>query len=207
MNAKGREIIHQAAEVYKRLGIRSVTMDDMARELSISKKTIYQYVKDKADLVKKVVEMDIASDEQCICLLEREDHNAIDTLFEISKFIGEQVKDLHPSIIFDLRKYYPEAWKVFESHKHGFVYDCILKNIEQGIAEGIYRSDLNKEIIAELYVGKLDIIFDKDAFHGGKFGLLEIYIEMLRYHIRGIASDKGIAYLKEKLKNEKLTEP
>ncbi len=186
-----------------RYGIKSVTMDDVARNLGMSKKTLYKYVTDKRDLVKKVMMMGRQEDVRVISEVMSKNLNAIDENFEISKFVVEKVKNIHPSIFYDLEKYYSDAWKVFEEHKQEFIYDCVYQNLEKGMKEGLYRNDLNASIISKLYVSKMDDIWDTQLFPPGEYRFDKVYMEMFRYHIRGIASDKGIEYLIEKVKKEK----
>lgn len=184
-------------------GVKSVTMDDVAKNLRMSKKTLYQYVSDKKDLVKKVMEFGKNMDETAVTMICSGDGNAIDQNYEISKFVLSKVKNIHPSVFFDLEKYYPEAWEVMEGHKEDFIYGCILDNIKLGMKEGLYREDLHPELTALTYVHAIDMIFHMFAEHPEvKMSFEDMYLQSFRYHIRGIASEKGREYLKDKIKKE-----
>jgi AcrR family transcriptional regulator len=195
-------ILAGAARVFMQYGVKSITMDDIARELKISKKTLYQYVTDKNDLVLKVVEGKCYQEECMLQQIEEEGGNAIDELIAISRKVSEELHQVHPSVIFDLQKYYPEAWKRFEEHKYNTILGKIKKNLERGIDEGLYRDNLDADIISKLFTAKIDIMFDPMIFPFGKYSFEHIHWEITRYHIRGIASEKGIKYLTKIVNNQ-----
>lgn len=187
-----------------RLGIKSLTMDDVARQLGISKKTIYKYVSDKNELVRKCVEWQSREENSAIAEVKKAGLNAIDEIFEISKMVTELLNQLHPSVYFDLEKYYPEAWDIAVNKRKKRVYDDVVANMNKGVQEGLYRSDLNVEVVARIYVAKMDLLFDGNLFPSHQFSFTDVYIEFFRYHIRGIASEKGREYLTKKMINEQL---
>ncbi len=198
------QILEQAAQVFMRYGIKSVTMDDVARELKISKKTLYKYVSDKGDLVAKVMAGHCQMEQkQCLEILGSS-ANAIDEMIKITKHVGAMIKEIHPSIHYDLEKYYPEAWKIMSEHKDEFIGKCVENNLLRGIEEGLYRENLNARIISKIYVHKVDMVFDGRTFSSKDFRFENVYFEMVRYHLRGIASKKGLTYLKERIKQEQL---
>merc|ERR1712176_927829 len=114
-------------------------MDDVARHLRVSKKTLYQFVKDKNDLIQKVLELDCCDIEDAIKDVVQKKLNAIDEQMEISKLIIEELKEIHPSIFYDLEKYYPEAMETMNDLRHGFVSEVMATNLSRGIEEGLYR--------------------------------------------------------------------
>ena len=202
MEEKLLEILPKVTETFMKFGIKSVTMDDIARNLRMSKKTLYQFVSDKNDLVSKCIRQEHSEDKCRIKEILDRDLNAIDEMFAITEMVSEQLKQVHPSIFYDLEKYYPEAWNEFHSFKNEFVFDIIRKNIEKGKAEGHYRSDVNALVIARLYVNRMDDIWNPDVFPSNEFNFHELYLEVMRYHIRGIASQEGIDYLVHKVKKQ-----
>lgn len=186
-----------------RLGIKSMTMDEIARQLGVSKKTIYKYVEDKNDLVAKCLRWQQQKEEEMILQICHSDKNAIDELFDISRHISEILTNVHPSVHFDLERYHPEALRESMICRQDVVYNCIHGNMERGKVQGLYRSDLRSEIIARVYIAKLDVLFDGELFPPDKFRFVEVYLEFFRYHIRGIASEEGLKYLIQKVKKEK----
>jgi len=197
---KEQQIIRGAGEVFMRYGIKSVNMDDIAKNLSVSKKTLYKYVKDKNDLLRKSLAMHARMEDMAISLICEKDHNAIDELLEIAQWITGVLQQVHPSIHFDLEKYHPEVWKEMMDNQQKMVYKCMSENMEKGIKEGLYREDLNIDVIAKIYMSKMDVTFDSTIFPPKEISFSEVYREYFRYHIRGIASEKGITYLKQKVK-------
>ncbi|MBI2260035.1 MAG: TetR/AcrR family transcriptional regulator [Flavobacteriia bacterium] len=191
MDSKKNEIIEKAGSVFMKYGIKSVTMDDIARELIISKKTLYQYFEDKNDLVIEIIKNKTLSD-KCICDdTSKNAKNAIEELFEVSKYVSQMMSGIHPSIFFDLKKFHPEAWKIIYNHKWDFVYQLILQNIERGISEGLYRNDVHKEIVAFFYVSTTDLIADSDFLYKNKFTSDEIFKENILFHLHGLMNEKG----------------
>ena len=202
MDEKKREIVAQATDVYMRLGIKSVTMDEMARQLGVSKKTLYQYVSDKNDLVMQCILMSHEQEEKVIENILLTQTDAIDQLVAITSFIVSQFQQVHPSIIFDLNKYHPSVVKEMNCHRDEFVCGCIRTNLELGIAQGVYRENLNAEIISMMHMSMIDSLLNGSMQQASKMKPVDVYSEFVRYHIRGIASEKGIKHLHELVKKE-----
>ena len=192
------EILTRAASVFLRLGLRSVTMDDITSELGISKKTLYQYFSDKDSLINAIIDLKLEND-RAICLSGIENtENAIAALFLISKAVCENVGSVNPTVFYDLRKHYPGAWEKVCDHKMTFVYDMILKNIQRGIKEGIYREDMNPEVVARLFVSYGDVIMSGEIFPWPEFHYDKVYFVTTSFHIYGMSNNKGIEYLKKR---------
>ncbi|MEQ8908398.1 MAG: TetR/AcrR family transcriptional regulator [Vicingaceae bacterium] len=200
MEEKG--LIEKAGELFVKFGIKSMTMDDISRHLGISKKTLYQFVDNKKDLVRKVVQAQVAQEQDCICEMFEGNGNAIDKLMQITEFVGSHMKELHPSVMFDLKKYHIEAWKCLNNHKEQFIYKNIKDNLDWGIKEGWYRENMNPEIVAHFYLSMVSMIIDPDNAPNVDLPREKIYEEMMRYHIRGIANSKGREYLKQKFNQD-----
>jgi AcrR family transcriptional regulator len=200
MEEKALHILEKSADVFMRFGVKAVTMDDLARELGVSKKTIYKYFPDKKELVKQIVLMKTELDKVLCKTAQENSDNAIDELFMMSQFVQEMFGDVHTSVFFDLQKYYKEAWDIMEEHKNSYVRNLIKANIIRGINEGLFREDLKPEIIATAYFSALNGVFDGVSFASTSYSLSEIFIEIIRFQIRGLASEKGLDYLKKKIK-------
>jgi AcrR family transcriptional regulator len=195
MDNKKIEILHGASAIFMRYGIKSVTMDDLARELSMSKKTIYQYFNDKNDLVDQIITAKTQED-KCECNLAKEEsENAIDEMFKISKMIISKISTLNPTVFYDLQKYHPKAWNIMNEHRMDFVNESFLQNIKRGIEEGLYREDMNPEIIARMNVSMTDMIFNGKTFPNTIFKYEKVFEEMFRFQIHGMANEKGLKFL------------
>jgi AcrR family transcriptional regulator len=202
MEAREADIIDQSAKVFMRLGIRSVNMDDVAQQLRISKKTLYQFVTDKNDLVTRIVRHITTHHRTCIAAICGQGHNVIDENFEITRFVAEQVGQMHPSIHFDLEKYHPKAWDLLNKTERKDILECVTSNMKKGVAEGMYRDDVDIDVVARIYISRFDACFDGELFPANKYRFDKVIWELFRYHTRGIASDKGLKYLTKKVKNE-----
>lgn len=204
MEDKAIQIIQRSLPLFLKLGVKSLTMDDIARELGISKKTLYQYFADKNQLIIKVVEFDLHHDECQMHNSIQGTTNAIEEIFSVAACVIDQIKNIHPSIIFELKKYYPEAYAKFNEHKKGFILESVLNNIKRGIKEGLYATNFNAEIVARLYTSKVDTLFDVELFPPNKFKTEDIYKEMLMCHIKSLVNEKGLKIATQFLKSNAL---
>ena len=172
-------------------------MDDIAHELGMSKKTIYQFVENKADLVNVSMRNYLELDRQQLETILKPSHNSIDEMIQMVSYFINQVNEFNPSVLNDLQKYYPETWDLYNNYRFHFMLSRIAENLKNGVEQGVYRSDLNPEIISKLYIGGIDILINQDFFPSKKYTFINIYKEYLNYHLRGIVSDKGLAYLEQ----------
>ena len=204
MEEKEIFIIEKVGELFKKYGIKSVSMDDIAQQLSISKKTLYQYFKDKADLVTKVVNSHNCDKDQKFLDIENSNMNAIDALIEVSKHVIEMLKSINPPILYDLRKYYPELTKELIVNRKEHVHNNIKNNLLKGISEGLYREEINPDVISTIYIKRMDDIMFEDEMQQLNIPQHELFTQLFIYHLRGIVSNKGLKYFENKIKNETL---
>ncbi len=184
-------ILDEARMLLLRYGLKSMTMDDVARNLRVSKKTLYQYVNNKEDLVKQVMELECQRQEDLVKTARDQAYDAILEAFQFGRFIIGILRDLDPSIHYDLEKYYPEAWEVFLEFKNEWVVGYVKDNLERGVREGLYREDLDPEVIARIYTYRIDAVFHGGLFPPERFSFDTVYKEMFFYHMLGIVSEKG----------------
>ncbi len=200
MNDELKNILIKVRELYTKFGIKSITMDDVARELGISKKTLYQYVTDKDDLVGKYIDNEILLRQEEICKCFRIGFNAIEELFEISSFMNKLMRNQNSATEYDLKKYYPAHYhKTVKARRQG-IYDYIMTNLKKGIKEGLYRKDMDLEVIAKLYLWRAENAHFDELFTVEEFTSVKLFVELINYHVRGIATEKGIMVLEKKLK-------
>ncbi|PKQ70026.1 TetR/AcrR family transcriptional regulator [Raineya orbicola] len=192
-------ILAKAEELFMRYGIRSITMDDIARELAISKKTIYQYFQDKDALVEQVADRHFRQDETQICKISEHTENAIDEVILMSQHVKNRLKGVNPSVFFDLQRYHPKTWALWQEHKRNFIIAQVRRNLEQGVSEGLYRPDLHIEALAILRVAEIEMSFDIQLFPPDKFDLVSLQMTFLEHFIRGIVTSKGLEVLEKTL--------
>jgi AcrR family transcriptional regulator len=200
MNSDLKKILLKVRELYLKYGIKSITMDDVAHELGISKKTLYQFVTDKDDLVGKFIDYEIELRQEEIYRCFKIRFNAIEELFEISIFMNKMMREQNPATEHDLKKYYPHHFQKTLKSRRERMYNYILLNLKKGKAEGLYREDLEEEIIVKFYLSRSENIHFNELFTVEEFTSLKLFLEFLTYHIRGIATEKGIIVLEKKIK-------
>jgi AcrR family transcriptional regulator len=186
-----KKIISESVVLFMEYGIRSVTMDDIARHLGMSKKTIYQHFKDKEEIILVSTQDYFRKEHERMVEMEKCSENAVEALFNLTVCIREQVSSIKSNVLFDLKKYYQNAWEKYNSFKHDVIYDSVLRNMNRGISEGLFRSDINPRILAHLRIGEIELSFNKDYFPEDKFSLIEIHEQLFEHFTYGILSEKG----------------
>lgn len=194
------KIFEKARSLFFSAGVRNTTMDDLAKELGISKKTLYKEFETKADLVHFCVQYDLKLGEETIQAISENTDNAIEELLEIAAHNNTELQQFHPFIIHDLTKFYPESWKLIEQHRDEFAKNNIIRNLKKGIKQGLYRKDINVEIVTML---QLHLAFLPLQFDGKLHRAAELYIEMMRYNFYAIATPKGVEQFEQLIKKIK----
>ena len=172
-------------------------MDDIARELTISKKTIYQYFKDKDDLVSTVTEKQMDIERREMEEIAQCSVDAIDELAKMSFCIRKNIKDINPSLLFDLQKYHRKAWDVWTKFKNDFIKNNIVKNLKKGIRDGFFRQEINVEILAIYRVEQVQMTFDENIYPKSKFDLTELQTQLFDHFVYGLLTDQGRTLYKE----------
>jgi AcrR family transcriptional regulator len=205
-NTKAR-IRQKADELFTKYGIRSVSMDDIANALGMSKKTIYQYFVDKDELVEAVLEADIHQMQTDCVAIAVDARNAIDEVFLSIDRVLEQFRNMNPMLIYDLEKFHVRGFQKFMEHKNKFLLQVIRKNMERGLAEGLYRDDLNVELLAKFRLESMMLAFNIDLYPPAKYSLADVSKEIIEHFVYGLASQKGykliVKYKEERLKQAK----
>lgn len=191
------KILLNASNLFLNYGFKSITMDDLANKIGISKKTIYQHFENKTKLVEAttmyVFEI-ISTGIDNICSLQK---NPIEEIYDIKNFIMEHLKEEKSSPQYQLQKYYPRIFSTLKKKQFEVMQDCVKDNLNRGIAQKLYRESISVEFIARIYFNSMIVIKDKDLFPLKQFSmnmLMEHYIE---YHLRGICTPKGIELLSQ----------
>ncbi len=198
-------IQEKAVELFFRHGIRSITMDEIARQMRISKKTIYQYFEHKDALVDAVIQKEIKRDEKQCCECTTAAENAMHESFLALNMVQQLLNTMHPLIMYDLERYHPQAYKRLKNHKSTFMLGKEKENLLCGIEEGLYREDLNIDLIARMRIATIFIGFNPDVFSHHTYSIRLIQQQVFFLFLRGIASATGQKlmdkYAKQQLKN------
>jgi AcrR family transcriptional regulator len=197
MDEKTLHILEQVRRLYHRYGIKSVTMDDVAEHLCISKKTLYEYFTDKEDLVRNIVMLDHSNRNKFFREIKNKDLNAIEELFEVYRMINTMFRDYNASMEYDIHKYYPDLYLKVKEISRKKMYDTMFNNMNKGKKEGLYRKDLNSKIIARLHVFRIENMFDNDIFTMEELTSVKVFNEVFVYHMQGIMSTNGRTFFEK----------
>jgi AcrR family transcriptional regulator len=205
MNEELVNILQKVHTLYRKYGIRSVTMDDVSHELGISKKTLYQYVRDKDELVHKVIDLEINERQARMEISCTDNRNAIEQLLEIGRCIAFMLKNYSAVSEYDLKKYYPDLYIKVRDLRRNHIFKFIQENLIKGKEEGIYRESIDPDIITKLNVSIIDSMVDNEIITITEFLDQHFFNEFFIYHIRGIANAKGLSILEQCLSSFEFT--
>ncbi|MBI4947754.1 MAG: TetR/AcrR family transcriptional regulator [Bacteroidetes bacterium] len=184
-------ILKSADDLFFRYGVKSVTMDHIASHLGMSKKTIYHFFKDKDELMnvfaQSFVNRNIGAFEH-VC---KSSHNAIDEIFCVMKQLRAMMLQMNPKLFFELQKYYPKAWQQFRDFREKHVAEMIQKNLEKGIKQGLYRSDINIIVLAKLRLEEIEMAMNPSIFPMNKFNITQVQLALFEHFLYGICTLKG----------------
>ncbi len=184
-------IAEKANEMFRKYGIRSVSMDDISSQIGMSKKTLYQWFTDKEELVNDVICTIMNHNrEECICY-KKKSENAVHELFLAFDMISELFANMNPSVMYDLEKYHPAVFRKLQEYKYGFMYSMIRENLERGIREEIYRSEIDVEILTRFRIESTMLAFNAEVFPTNRTELVKIEKEILEHFLFGVTNAKG----------------
>lgn len=194
------KIIEVATALFRRMGVRAVTMDDIAREAGVSKKTIYQEFEDKSALVFEAFSAFLEKDEGMLRKIFEQDDDVIQHFIRVSKFIKEQYSGMNPLILNEIRRYYPRSWKRFEEFKNGLALTTLVDLLQRGKEAGYFRPEIDVEILAMLRMEQIAFDF-RSLPSASDFSMVELQLQIFDHFIHGILTDQGReAYLSESIK-------
>jgi len=186
------KIISESIHLFMTYGLRSVTMDDIAKHLSMSKKTIYQHFNDKEDIVIQATNEVFKAENKLMCEIEDGAENAVEQLYKLTIKLRETIKNTSTTALYDMKKYYPRAWEKYKDYKHNVIYNSVIDNLKRGMREGLFRENINPEILAQLRIGEIELSFNKEFFPEDEFSLVEIHDQLFEHFTYGILSKEGV---------------
>lgn len=190
METKDR-IIVRASALFLRNGIKSVSMDDIAANLGMSKKTLYKTFTNKDEIVQAVMTNHLDKAQGECAHYASKSADAVREMLDISAWADEQFANVHPSIFYDLKKYHSAAWALFSTHKSSFILDQISRNLRRGIAEGLFRADLDVDVLARLNLAQIELAFDPDLYPPAQFAPTRVNKVFDEHFLLGVATLKG----------------
>jgi AcrR family transcriptional regulator len=184
-------ILLKARDLMLQSGLRQVTMDDLAHQLGMSKKTIYQYYKDKDDLVKAVVNLELKEHEMTCKDCKSKAENAIHEMFLLMENMKAMTQTMNPNAMMELEKHFPTAFEIIKNHKDEFLFSLIKQNLSKGSEEGCYRADLDIDILSKFRLETVFIPFNLHLFPLNKFNSLEVHTQLMEHFVYGLMTVKG----------------
>ena len=190
-------ITEGAEELFLKAGIKSVTMDDIAKHLGMSKKTIYQFFKDKNELVIALLKRKLKDDETEMCTIIKQSDNVIEEMINMMKYSEEIFSRINPIVFHDLQKYHPEAWKHYLKFKAEVLVQTLEDLLNKGIKEGFVRPDIDVKIMARMRVNQVEMGFDTSIFPVKDFSTWKVQYQLLEHFNYGICTLKGYKLLNQ----------
>ena len=192
-------ILKGAEDLFMKYGVRSISMDDIARHISVSKKTLYQYFADKEELVTMVSTSHLERSMKQYEDLRVHSTNSIEELAKLSVCMKKDMEEINPALLYDIQKFHPKAWSVWLNYKNIFIRESVVRNLNQGIEDGYIRPDIDPEIMAAVRIELVQIAFSQEIFPKEKFNLAEVQIQIFDHFVFGLVTEKGRKlYLKYK---------
>ncbi|MEI7982939.1 MAG: helix-turn-helix domain-containing protein [Bacteroidota bacterium] len=207
MDQKTLHILELVRKLYQRYGIKSVTMDDVASRIGISKKTLYGHFKDKEDLVRQVLLLEENSRCSFLASIEQRNLNAVEELFEVYKMLQTTFREYNPSMDYDVRKYYPDLFTKLREMNRKRMFESMHRNLLKGKKEGLFRKDLNAKTIARLHVFRTESLLSNNMFTLKELTSFKMFHEVFIYHLHGILSEKGRIFFEQNFRKFKSTLP
>ncbi|GAA4306399.1 TetR/AcrR family transcriptional regulator [Nibribacter koreensis] len=184
-------ILQEALFLFLQRGIKAVSMDDVATHLGVSKKTIYKWFANKDELVYECMNQHISGMENTCCQALGNANNAMEAMFQIVEMVRGLMRQVHPTIFYDIQKYHPETWKLWQNHKDGFFLKQTKEHIQRGIKEKLFREDIDVEIVSRLRLAEVEMGFNSEIYPATQFDLQKVQIALLEHYILGLATIKG----------------
>lgn len=184
-------ILTAAEQLFWKYGVRSVTMEDIAKQLGISKKTIYQHFTDKEAILYQVMQKKIDSDVTEMHCVATETTNPIEELLMVLEMMRRNQHEVSPNLLIDIKRYYPQAFGLFWQHMDQHLMKHILENIQKGVSQELYRSDINPAILARMRVEQIELAFNNDFFPTNQYSMLEVQRELMHHFVRGMLTEQG----------------
>jgi AcrR family transcriptional regulator len=185
-------ILEKGTQLFFRYGVKSVTMDAIAADLGISKKTIYQHFPDKDSMVLQVVEIFVQQDEVKWAELDKQFPNVIEKMFKSFEMMKEMLSQMDPRLLFEIEKYFPNAYKVFRDYNEKGIHAYLINDFKKGIQFGYFRRDIDVELLARLRMAEVGLAFKPDFYPNNKLSLYETQLTLMDIFMRGILTEKGL---------------
>ena len=184
-------ILNNARDLFFRYGLKNVTMDEIAADLGMSKKTLYEFYPNKKEIINRITENFLSDQNDAHQQVSAKSKDAVDELIQLMGLINHIFENLDVRVIYDMQRYYPEAWNIFLKHKEDFIMRDITLNLKRGIQEGLFRNDIHVEIIARMRLEQVQLAMDPRYFPAEKYNLTEVHQQLLLQYVKGLCTPSG----------------
>jgi TetR/AcrR family transcriptional regulator, cholesterol catabolism regulator len=184
-------IVEGAEELFSRYGLKSVTMDDIARHVGMSKKTLYQHFTDKTQIIQAVMKTTMHRQEECMLEFQKTAKDPVQEMVMMMQFLEKTFRRYNPNLFYDMQKHHPEVWNMFREFKVTCALENIINNIERGKAQGLYRKNVNSKILGLIRLEEVEFAMDPAIFPPDKFTITDVQIQMLEHFLHGICTLRG----------------
>ncbi|MCY7356274.1 MAG: TetR/AcrR family transcriptional regulator [Rudanella sp.] len=185
------KILDEAERLFWKYGVRSITMDDIARRLSISKKTIYQHFTDKEDILVQATQYRMSKDQELMNCAYISAKTPIHEMLAMLDEMRKNADKMNPTLMLDIKRYYPKAWSLYTAFKEEYILKSMIDNIRRGINDGYFRGDVNPEILARMRVEQIEMAFEMTVFSDNTYDMIDIQQELTHHFVRGLLTEKG----------------
>ncbi|MBC7452014.1 MAG: TetR/AcrR family transcriptional regulator [Cytophagales bacterium] len=183
-------IITEADTLFLKFGVKSITMDEIAKNVGMSKKTIYQHVNDKDELVKLIMQAQMDHQELQVQLIHATSKDPVDEVLRLSDYLGTVFANMNPFVLMEIQRYHPKAFDIYLSYKETCLLTCMYENLKWGIEMGLYRPEINIDILSRLRMQEVEWGFNPQIFKES-VKLHEIQIQLIEHFLYGICTLKG----------------
>lgn len=200
-------ILVEAERLFWKFGVRSVTMEEIAKQLGISKKTIYQHFSDKEQILYQVIQQKTSRNQSEMECMVIDTANPIEEILSVLNMMQKNADQVSPNLLMDIKRYYPQAFSLFRQYKEEHIMRSILENIQKGIVEKLYRADINPTILARLRVEQIELAFNHDLFPSDQYSMHEVQAELIHHFVRGMLTEKGFEVYNQYVNKGKEVQP
>lgn len=201
------QILKGAEELFFRYGLKAITMDDIAKYLGMSKRTIYENYPTKDSIISALL---LNQKQKCLDDIETNQKKAKNAIEE-NLLTMQQLKDMadmmNPRLLFELKKFHPKVWQGFLELKYNIIMQCVADNIKRGIKQGVYRKDIDADILARMRVEQIEIAWNPEIFPPSRFDMTKVHLSFLDHFMHGIVNAKGYELIEKYKKSKTLTVP
>lgn len=190
-------ILDTSFALFRQFGTRSITMDDIAQKMGVSKKTLYAHFADKDELVVSAISRYLEVIHKESLEIQTKATDAIDELFLVMRMMDDSLRNMNPVILFDLQKFHARAYQVFLDYKDTSMQQIIRENLDRGVKEGLYRDDLDLDVMTRFRLATSMMCFQPDLFPAVQYEMSRVQRILVEHFLYGLVTREGYRRIEE----------